>query len=107
MLSHLIFTRYQVGMQVDQAGCRQTSRIILDNLLPERFEKFRITRSVLVLGMIPELCVVKYHRVTKSDSDCIIKSECKIRHSTGISSSDETRITIKGNIAVRKKIDTA
>ena len=45
--------------------------------------------------MIPELCVVKYQSVTKSDSDCIIKSECKIRHSTGTSSSDEARITIK------------
>ena len=39
--------------------------------------------------MIPELCVVKYQSVTKSDSDCIIKSGCKIRHSNGTSSSDE------------------
>lgn len=57
--------------------------------------------------MIPELCVVKYHSVTKSDSDCIIKSECKIRHSTGTSSSDEDRITIKekplGSLLVRVK----
>ena len=39
--------------------------------------------------MIPELCVVKYQSVTKSDSHCIIKSDCKIRHSNGTSSSDE------------------
>ena len=39
--------------------------------------------------MIPELCVVKYQSVTKSDSHCIIKSGCKIRHSNGTSSSDE------------------
>ena len=39
--------------------------------------------------MIPELCVVKYQSVTKSDSHCIIKSGCKIRHSNGILSSDE------------------
>ncbi len=31
--------------------------------------------------MIPELCVVKYQSVTKSDSHCVIKSGCKIRHS--------------------------
>ena len=39
--------------------------------------------------MIPELCVVKYQSVTKSDSHCIIKSGCKIRRSIGTSSSDE------------------
>ena len=39
--------------------------------------------------MIPELCVVKYQSVTKSDSHCIIKSGCKIRHSNGTSSSYE------------------
>ena len=39
--------------------------------------------------MIPELCVVKYQSVTKSDSHCIIKSGCKIRHSNGTSSRDE------------------
>ena len=45
--------------------------------------------------MIPELCVVKYQSVTKSDSDCIIKSRCKIRYSNGTSSSDETPDKIK------------
>ena len=57
--------------------------------------------------MIPELCVVKYHSVTKSYSDCIIKSRCKIRHCIGTSSSDEARITIKekplGSLLVWRK----
>ena len=57
--------------------------------------------------MIPELCVVKYQSVTKSDSHCIIKSGCKIRHSNGTSSSDELPDNIKeeplGSLLVRVK----
>ena len=57
--------------------------------------------------MIPELCVVKYQSVTKSDSDCIIKSQCKIRHSNGTSSSNELPDNDKrkplGSLLVRRK----
>ena len=57
--------------------------------------------------MIPELCVVKYQSVTKSDSHCIIKSGCKIRHSNGTLSSDELPDNRKekplGSLLVRVK----